>query len=206
MMATKPESTADLKYTVYGNGAVKVNLSYDPVKDLADMPEFGILIRMDADFDRIRWYGNGPEECYVDRQRGARLGAFEGLVKDQMSEYMVPQECGNHTDVRFAKVVNEKGRGLMLAVPSGEGMSFSALPYSPHELENATHPNELPPVHYTYVRAAKAQMGIGGDDSWGAKPHPQFLLPDSGNIKFEFFFLRDNLCKLILHFYFILFN
>ena len=189
VMATTPESRADLKYTVYGNGAVKVNLSYDPVKELADMPEFGILFKMDADHDRIRWYGNGPEECYVDRQRGARLGSFEGLVKDQMSKYMVPQECGNHTDVRFAKVVNEKGRGLIFAMPAGKSMSFSALPYSPHELENATHPNELPPVHYTYVRAAKAQRGIGGDDSWGARVHPEHLIDADKKIEFEFMFM-----------------
>ena len=187
-LATTPETSATLKYTVFGNGAVKVTLEYDPEKALGDMPEFGVLFKMDADYDRIEWYGRGPAECYVDRQLGARLGLFEGLVKDQMSAYMVPQECGYHTEVRFAKVVDEKGRGLMFAGLPGESMGFSALPYSPHELENATHPNELPPVHYTYVRADLAQMGVGGDDSWGAKVHPEHLIDVSGKKVFTFMF------------------
>ena len=188
-MATTPEISAELKYTVYGNGVVKVKLSYDPVSELADMPEFGVIFKTDADFDRIRWYGRGPAESYVDRQEGARLGLFEGLIKDQIAAYMVPQECGNHTDVRYAKVTDERGRGLMFAAAGSEGISFSALPYSPHELEYATHPNELPPVHYTYIRAAKAQMGIGGDDSWGAKVHPEHLIDVSKKIEFEFMFM-----------------
>ncbi|MCR4617791.1 MAG: DUF4981 domain-containing protein [Lachnospiraceae bacterium] len=197
--ATTPASYGVLKYTVYGNGAVKVKLSYDPVKELGDMPEFGVMFKMDADYDRIEWYGNGPEECYSDRQHGAKLGLYSGLVKDQMAAYMVPQECGNHTEVRYTKVMNEKGRGLMFAwadscegsdnkAGNKEAMSVSVIPYSPHELENATHPNELPPVHYTYARIAKAQMGIGGDDSWGARVHPEYLIDVSKPLNFEFVF------------------
>ena len=187
-LATTPEAFAELKYTVYGNGAVKVDLSYDPVNELGDMPEFGVMFKLDAGYDHIKWYGRGPEECYSDRQEGARLGLYEGLVKDQMSAYMIPQECGNHTDVRYAKVTDEKGRGLIFSGLKGESMSFSALPYSPHELENAMHPNELPPVHYTYVRAAMAQMGVGGDDSWGARVHPEFLIDSGKRLGFAFFF------------------
>ena len=67
-------------------------------------------------------------------------------------------------------------------------MLFSALPYTPHELENAMHPYELPQVHYTVVRAAKGQMGIGGDDSWGACTHPEYLLKVDNKMKFSFSF------------------
>ena len=56
-------------------------------------------------------------------------------------------------------------------------MVFSALPYTPHEIENAMHPYELPPVHYTVVRVAKAQMGVGGDDSWMSPVHSQYHIP-----------------------------
>ena len=70
----------------------------------------------------------------------------------------------------------------------GKPFYFSALPYSPHEIENAMHPYELPQVHYTYVRAAMGQMGIAGDDSWGSRPHPEYLLPKEGKYSFEFFF------------------
>lgn len=72
---------------------------------------------------------------------------------------------------------------------AGDSVSFSALPYSPHELESAMHPNELPPVHYTYVRVAKEQMGVGGDNSWGARTHDEYLLDVSEPLDFEFSFI-----------------
>ena len=67
-------------------------------------------------------------------------------------------------------------------------MEFSALPYTPHEVENAMHPYELPAVHYTVVRVSKQQMGVGGDDSWGAKTHPEYLLDTSEKMTFTFTF------------------
>ena len=67
-------------------------------------------------------------------------------------------------------------------------MNFSALPYTPHEIENAHHAYELPPVHYTVVRASKAQMGVGGDDSWGARTHEEFLIQATQKLEFEFCF------------------
>ena len=76
--------------------------------------------------------------------------------------------------MRWAKVVDRSGRGMLF---EGDGMFFSALPWTPHELENASHAYELPEAHYTVVRAALGQMGVGGDDSWGAKTHPEYLLP-----------------------------
>ena len=109
-----------------------------------------------------------PEETYQDRQMGAKLGVYQNLVKDNIAKYLVPQECGNKTQVRYAKVVNHRGRGLLF---SGDKMNFSALPYSPHELENAMHHYELPPINYTYVRPSLQQMGVGGDDSWGSRTH-----------------------------------
>ena len=95
------------------------------------------------------------------------------IPTDNMAAYLIPQECGNKTEVRWAKVTDNRGRGLLFG---GDRMNFSALPYTPHELENAAHPFELPPVHYTVIRASAAQMGVGGDDSWGAQTHPEYLL------------------------------
>lgn len=85
-------------------------------------------------------------------------------VADNMAQYLVPQECGNKVGVRYAKVTDARGRGMLF---TGDELSFSALPYTPHELENAMHAYELPEVHYTVVRVALAQMGIGGDDQLG---------------------------------------
>lgn len=184
-MPTKPASTCDLTYKVYGDGTIAVTLSYDPVEGLGDMPEFGVLFKVDADYDRVEWYGNGPEETYLDRSKGAKLGLYHNLVQDNMARYMVPQECGNKTQVRYAKVTNMQGRGLLFV---GDQMHFSALPYTPHEMENAMHPYELPQVHYTVIRAALAQMGVGGDNSWGARTHEEYLLDVSKRKEFTFYF------------------
>ena len=138
---------------------------------------------MDADYDCLEWYGLGPAETYVDRARGGKLGVYCNHVADNMAQYMVPQECGNKTQVRYAKVTDERGRGLIFA---GDCMHFSALPYTPHELENAAHPQELPEVHYTVIRAALAQMGVAGDNSWGARPHLEHLIDVSKKLEFTF--------------------
>ncbi|MCR4807415.1 MAG: DUF4981 domain-containing protein [Lachnospiraceae bacterium] len=184
-MPTVPESECSLSYEVFGDGTVETILKYDPVKELADMPEFGMLFKLPADLEYLKWYGLGPEETYEDRKRGGRLGVYENRVADNMAEYLVPQECGNKCDVRWAAVTDHRGRGMIF---EGDGMSFSALPYTPHELENAMHAYELPPVHYTVVRAALKQMGVGGDDSWGARTHPEFLIDVSRELVFKFRF------------------
>lgn len=185
-MPTVPESTCILSYTVYGDGRVLTRLSYDPVQELGDMPEFGVMFKLDADYSKVEWYGMGPAEAYEDRQKGAKLGIYGSRVEDNMASYLVPQECGCRTGVRYAKVTDERGRGLFFS--AADCMSFSALPYTPHEIENAMHDFELPPVHYTVIRAAKQQMGVGGDDSWGAKTHPEYLIDTGKALVFEFEF------------------
>ena len=187
ILPTTPKAECQVCYTVYGDGTVETKLSYDPVKELGDMPEFGMMFKMDADYDSVCWYGNGPEETYADRKHGAKLSVFRNKVCENMARYLVPQECGNKTDVRYASVTDGRGRGLLF-VADENLMNFSVLPYSPHEMENAMHDFELPNVHYTYVRVFSEQMGIGGDDSWGAKPHPEYLLDVSKKKEFTFFF------------------
>ena len=184
-MPTTPASCCFVTYEVFGDGTIQTTLTYDPVKELGDMPEFGMMFKLDADYDRVQWYGLGEAETYADRRHGAKLGIYENKVADNMAEYLVPQECGNKCGVRYGKVMDKKGRGMLFF---GDELSFSALPYTPHELENATHCYELPEVHYTVIRVAKQQMGIAGDDSWGAKVHPEYLLDVSEKMEFTFCF------------------
>lgn len=185
VMPTTPASQCELTYKVYGDGTIRTTLSYDPVKELGDMPEFGVMFKFDADYNQVTWYGMGPEETYVDRCQGAKLGIYKNKVEDNMAKYLVPQECGNKVGVRWATVTDRKGRGMLFA---GDQIEFSALPYTPHEMENAMHPYELPQVHYTVVRVSKQQMGIAGDDSWGAKTHPEYLLNTDEKMTFTFDF------------------
>lgn len=108
-LCTQPDGHAALTYTVHPCGQVDVALDYNPVEGLGDMPEFGMLLKMDADYDQIRYYGYGPNENYVDRREGARLGIFKTTAKENVSRYLVPQECGNRTGVRWAEVTDHRG-------------------------------------------------------------------------------------------------
>ena len=189
LLPATPLAECKLAYEVYGDGRVKTTLTYDPVKELGDMPEFGVIFKYNADYDHVEWYGLGPAETYADRKKGAKLGIYENMVKDNMARYMVPQECGAKEEVRWAKVTDRKGRGMLFEMDENNGpIMFSALPYTPHEIENAMHPYELPEVHYTVVRVAKDQMGVGGDDSWGARTHEEYLLKTDKKMEFSFVF------------------
>lgn len=184
-MPTTPASKCQVAYTVFGDGTIETKLMYDPVEGLPDMPEFGMMFQFNADYDNLTWYGMGPEETYADRRHGAKLGIYSNKVADNMAKYLVPQECGNKVGVRYVRLVDAKGRGMMF---EGDELSFSALPYTPHELENAAHVYELPQVHHTIVRVALAQMGVGGDDSWGSLVHPEYHIDVTKPLEFTFRF------------------
>lgn len=184
-MPTTPASKCQVSYTVFGDGTIETKLMYDPVEGLPDMPEFGMMFQFNADYDNLTWYGMGSEETYADRRHGAKLGIYSNKVADNMAKYLVPQECGNKVGVRYARLVDAKGRGMMF---EGDELSFSALPYTPHELENAAHVYELPQVHHTIVRVALAQMGVGGDDSWGSLVHPEYHIDVTKPLEFTFRF------------------
>ncbi|OLA55739.1 MAG: beta-galactosidase [Roseburia intestinalis] len=184
-MPTTPASKCQVAYTVFGDGTIETKLMYDPVEGLPDMPEFGMMFWFNADYDNLTWYGMGPDETYADRRHGAKLGIYSNKVADNMAKYLVPQECGNKVGVRYARLVDAKGRGMMF---EGDELSFSALPYTPHELENAAHVYELPQVHHTIVRVALAQMGVGGDDSWGSLVHPEYHIDVMKPLEFTFRF------------------
>ena len=101
-----------------------------------------------------------------------------------MSGYVVPQECGNHADTRWVEVCDESGTGIRI-----EGQmpfEFSALPYTCHELESARHHYELPHPYAVTLRILEAQTGVGGDNSWGAWAHEQYILDSSKDRELRF--------------------
>ena len=165
-LATSPQAACRVTYTVHAGGRVEVALDYEKTEGLPELPDFAIVLPLSADYDRVAFYGLGPAETYADRVRGARLGRYEGRVRDEVASYLVPQACGNHMGVRYLAVTDRRGRGLK--VFGAQPFEASALPYTEHELESARHQNELPQVQHTYLRASLGSCGVGGDDSWGA--------------------------------------
>ena len=185
-LPTTPAKDARIRYEVFGDGTIQVRLSMDASRDVGILPEFSMLFAFPADFDRLAWYGLGPEETYPDRC-AAKLGVYRNHVSDNVAKYLVPQECGNKMGVRWATLTDASGRGICFRTEAPDGLCFSALPWSPEEMESAMHPTELPPAHYTWVRMG-LQMGVGGDDTWGALVHPEYLLENEGEMWVEFSF------------------
>jgi len=182
-LPTNPVLECRVTYSVYSDGYVGVELSMPKSDQVGELPAFEMLFAMDADYDTLTWYGLGESETYIDRNHG-RIGLYENKVADNMAKYLVPQECGNHEEIRFACVTDAADRGMLIV---GEGNAVSALPYTPHEIDEATHTHELPAIHNTYVRVGR-QMGIAGDNTWGAKTHPEYMLDNTKEMKLHFKF------------------
>lgn len=173
-LPTTATSRAEVTYTVRGDGRVDVRQTLTPGAGLPEIPEVGMMLALPGAFQRLSWYGRGPHENYWDRAEGAKLGIYESTVAEQLTPYLRPQECGNKTDVRWLTLTDASGVGLRIGgAPTVEA---NALAYSPEELEAHDHPYKLPPSDRVYVRVNYRQMGVGGDDSWGAKTHPEFTL------------------------------
>ena len=163
-------------YTVYGSGDIIVESSIQPAgKGLSNLPRFGMQMAIPGEFSTMSWFGRGPHESYWDRKTSAAVGAYSGPVAEQVHLYVRPQETGNKTDVRWMALTNKDGVGLLaVGMPT---LSASAWPFTMQDLENAKHIHELPRRDTITVNLDYKQMGVGGDDSWGARTHPEYTLP-----------------------------
>ncbi|MEK0317298.1 glycoside hydrolase family 2 TIM barrel-domain containing protein [Cohnella sp. 56] len=186
-LSDDPSTALTLHYAIGADGTVEVTQELRPGGDtLPELPAFGVMLELDGGLDALSWYGRGPHESYWDRRTGARLGRFAGKVADQFVPYLRPQECGNKTDVRHAELTGADGLGLRFT--SAMPFELSALPWTPVELEASDHPYKLPQSRGTIVRVNYRQMGVGGDDSWGARTHEAYTLPANRPYSFKFAF------------------
>ncbi|MCT4544689.1 MAG: DUF4981 domain-containing protein [Vallitalea sp.] len=173
-LGTTSTSNCNVLYTVYSNGKVEVEEVLVPGDGLPEIPEIGMMFNISNNYNEIKWYGMGPHSNYWDRKTSARVGIYNDKVENSLVPYLRPQESGNKTEVRWITIQDEKGNGLKFqGTPYFEA---NALPYTPNELENSPHPYELPESTKTVVRINALQMGIAGDDSWGAKTHVDYTI------------------------------
>jgi beta-galactosidase len=177
--------TADFftDYHVNGSGEMKVTAKLVPLKaDLPYIPRVGMNLVLKGDYKQLQWFGRGPHENYEDRQTGAAVGVYSAHVDSQYHDYSRPQETGNKTDVRWMALSDGEGSGLLI---KGEPLlSMSALPLLQSDLEHdrkavRLHGAELQPKDLVSVNIDGKQMGVGGDNSWGAKPLDKYLIPAS---------------------------
>ena len=179
-------------YTVLGNGEVIVNNSFKMMIDsLPEIIRFGVNLVMPREFDQMSWLGRGPHESYQDRYTSALVGLYSGPVADQYFAYIRPQENGNKTDVRWMSISNKDGLGLQfIGLPL---LSVSAHHQIMEDVESPArtdgrvkegekmvrrHTTDVVPRDLTSINIDYKQMGVGGDDSWGAWTHDQYRLKD----------------------------
>ena len=169
-----------VRYDIYPSADVQVNLVIEPLPrstpaDVPMSPRVGMQVALQPGFDQMRWLGRGPHETYSDRQE-APVGVYAGSVQSQYFNYSEPGETGNRTDVRWAALESNKGVALLIASTSSL-LSMSALPYSTSDLQSAKHGWQLPRRDFTTLSIDHRQMGLGGENSWGATPPPPHVLP-----------------------------
>ena len=177
------QAVCAMTHVIRADGTISIHETLEGLDGLPELPCFGLSWKLPKAFSNISWYGKGPEETYVDRCSGGKYGVYTTTPEDSMAGYVVPQECGNHVETRWVSVTDEHGMGVRIR--SDCPFEFSALPYTCHELENARHFYELPRVYATVLRLNQYQTGIGGDNSWGAWAHDEYILKAQGRKEFS---------------------
>jgi beta-galactosidase len=168
-----------MTYTILGTGDLIIQDDFTTsAGDLPELPRFGLSMILPKEFEKISFCGRGPLENYSDRKSASDVGVYSSTVSEQFFPYVSPQESGNKTDVRWAAFTNDSGVGLLaVGMPL---LNFSALHNSVEDLTQESrgtrHPTDLPKREEVYLNLDLAQRGVGGDDSWGARPHSQYCL------------------------------
>ncbi|MGA3095081.1 MAG: glycoside hydrolase family 2 TIM barrel-domain containing protein [Bryobacteraceae bacterium] len=186
------ESTQQYVYTVAGDGSIEIESATTPRGSLPDMPRVGTQFRIPGEFRIATWFGRGPMENYWDRNTAADVGRYQAPVADLWFPYVKPQETGNRTDTRWVTFTNSAGVGW--SISGAPTFYFSAWPFRMAELDQAPaagaaahrHPSEIRMADDITVNIDYRQMGIGGDDGWGARPLAQFLLRANTEYRYKF--------------------
>lgn len=177
----KIELRYQLTHSILGNGSLKISGKFIEAKlNLPELPVFGFTMGLPKQFDQLKWYGRGPHENYVDRKQSAFVGIYENSVSEQCHPYIRPQETGHKTEVRWLEIKDKTGMGWK--VEGAPFIAFSALPFSIEDLSLNKNPDDLKHTidikekNIVQLRIDLAQMGVGGDDSWGAHTHDVYKL------------------------------
>lgn len=177
----KGEIVYKVTYNVYSNGDIHVINEFAVSEKLPPLGRIGIQFILPNQFDNLTWFGRGPFESYQDRKEGAKVGLYQGRVADQYFPYTMPQENGNKNDVRWLQLTDENGIGLQVTGDSLISMNVQDYSMSSLNLSKTTH--HLKRGENTYLNIDLQQMGLGGDDSWHPRVHPEYLLT---HLKYKF--------------------
>ena len=168
---------------VYDDYTIEVTLDYKAQDHLNDFYSFGYTMDINK-MDTCSYYGLGPIENYCDRKKASNLGIFTYDIKDNLSKYVMPSECGNREGNHYAIISNDTSK---LVFRSNEAFSFSALEYNYKELQNAFYLEDLKESNKTSVNICKLKAGVGGDDTWGSLTHKEYRIDSKKDYKFTIY-------------------
>jgi len=187
----KTQMRVSLQYVFLQDGKLKMDVRFDIPAGNPPVPRLGLQFGMKNGYENIRWYGRGPHENYSDRKTSAIFGIYKSTVKQWITPYVRPQEHANRCDLRWLCLLDNSGKGLRIESSGERYFSASAWPYSQCELENTTHDFELTNESYNTVNIDCAQMGVGGDNSWGMPVHNEYMIVP-GKYGYSFLLNRNN--------------
>ena len=161
-------------YRILKDGLIIIEYEGNPYGRVGEvMPRIGICFELDKEFDRIRWYGRGFDECYIDRKAHCPIGLYEANVKDMNFMYDIPQECGTRCDTGFVTVMGEK---CGFSIIGSDSFEFSYHDFDMNSLESARHRNELKKSEKSnYLYIDYRQRGLGSN-SCGPEPEECYEL------------------------------
>ena len=181
-------SSSSISYLIHDNAEIEVSNTFSFSDQLPEIPRIGNKITIPEVFKQVTWYGRGPFENYWDRKTAAFVDTYTARVEDLYHAYIRPQENGNRSDVRWVSFQNENGFGIKF---SGKNLiCFSAHhqninQFDPGPVKAQRHTNDIYKEPFTYINIDHQQMGVGGDDSWGARTHKEYTLP-SGEYEYSY--------------------
>ena len=190
------EGKITTEYTIYGNGQIDVNYKFEASKtNLPEIPRIGMVFRMPKEFNNLNYFGRGPWENYIDRNTASFVGLYESKVADQYVPYGRPQENGHKTDTRWFSLTNQTGLGLSIYA-NETPVEFNALhnstsDFDPGKEKLLRSPADVKEQDFVEVHIDHKMMGLGGDTSWGAKPHEPYMYYANKTYNYSFSILPE---------------
>ncbi len=161
-------------YTIYGDGLIVADNAVTPTGRRIPWARLGVRLELLPQYDQVTYLGRGPMENYSDRKRGSDVGLYSATVRELMTPYAKPMECGNHEDVRWVAVYGRRSPALMVQA-NDDVLQFSALPYTDDVMNATEYSVDLPPSRSTVLTVAKRTLGVGSA-ACGPRPLDQYIL------------------------------
>jgi len=183
------KGTWETTYTILSDGRIHLkNYFHTADRNLPEIPRIGLRLKVVPEYSVMTYFGRGPWENYQDRNTSALVSRYSGKVADQFFLYVRPQENNYHTDVRWFALTDDSGSGLMVTgnpVFSTSALNNAMEDFDDGDKKDQRHITDIVPRNFVEWCIDYKQMGVGGDDSWGAKPLPRYMLYP-GEFRYEF--------------------